>query len=127
MARSASRRAASGRGRRRIPASAALHGTHHGARRRAGLVYGLRRVRPAADNPAIWLLRHGGDLGPRGGAPRDVGAHLCPELGASGGGGRNLGDTARRRLLVPVTGETDRQREAVASAGGSSGRYPAPT
>ena len=42
----------------------------------------------AAEDPAVRLLRHGRHLGPRGGAPRHLGAHLRLELGAPRCAGR---------------------------------------
>ena len=107
-----------------LPALAALHGAHHGARGRAGLVIGLRGVRPATRHPAVGLLRDGGHLGARGGAPGDVGAHLLLELGGPRRGRRRLGDAARRRLLMPLAGETDRRGEAAAPRAGPPGRDP---
>ena len=91
VAGQASRSAARCRAGRRVPAATPLHRAYHGSRRCVGLGRGLRRHGPQAHDPAVGLLRHGGNLRPRGRTSRYFGAHLWPKLGASSGGDRYQG------------------------------------
>ena len=57
---------------------------------------------PAASRAGgtVGLLRDGRDLGPRGGAPGYLGAHLLLKLGGARRGGRDLGDADHGRKQV---------------------------
>ena len=92
--------------------------THYGARCCPRLGLRLQRVWLATDDSTIGLLRYGRDMGSRGGAPRDVGAHLFPELGPLRGGSWDFGNAGGRWLLVPISGEADRRCKAAASRTG---------
>ena len=99
VAGQASRSAARCRAGRRVPAATPLHRAYHGSRRCVGLGRGLRRHGPQAHDPAVGLLRHGGNLRPRGRTSRYFGAHLWPKLGASSGGDRSAKAPCSRPVI----------------------------